>query len=562
MRKIYLLIILISFTFKLIYSQTLTKQELDSLYNKLIYVSSKEFKAKSIQSVSGEIKYEKCGFGLVSLIVTNINRFTLQQQMSIKKILQRPVLQDSLITPDGFFKVHYDPSGINKPSYDNMNLNDCLNLISQALDSVYNFEIIKLGYLFPNSDNSPYDIYITNSTQGSYGYTQPENPNGDGTFSSYIVIHNNYQSFPTKGINGARVTLAHEFHHAEQIGRYIYRYDLDGFFYELSATAMEDFVFSTINDYYNYLPYYFNNTQNAFACAECSGGEQQYALAIWNIFLRDRFGYNILKRQWQLMPQMRALDAINNSILEYNSSYRKEFNEFGIWLFYTGYRAVNGKYFQEAANYPVLKLTNIFDRIPNNSISSYASPTSQNYMRFLNKLNSNNYDTLDVIISNSDYRKGIDSIDATFPYQFSVGYNPASAADNYYMNFNTANLSLWSTSVILNNEILSRDTSGTNPTAANTNYAYPNPFLYNINNHIEIPTGAGISQNVDLNIYSTSMRLVYSANDYAYLGKKGTYILIWNGLDSNGDKLPSGVYIYFTKSGDNTTSGKIVILNK
>ncbi len=58
------------------------------------------------------------------------------------------------------------------------------------------------------------------------------------------------------------------------------------------------------------------------------------------------------------------------------------------------------------------------------------------------------------------------------------------------------------------------------------------------------------------------MRLVYSANDYASPGKKGSYILRWNGLDSNGEKLPSGVYIYYTKSGSSTTSGKIVIFNK
>jgi len=560
--KIFYFLTIILFTVNLVYSQNLTKQELDSLYNKLIFVNSKEFKIKSIQSVSGEIKYEKCGFGLVSSIVTNINRFTLQQQMDIKKILQRPVLQDSLITPDGFFKVHYDPSGINKPSYDNMSLNDCLTLISQALDSVYNFEIKKLGYLFPNRDNSPYDIYISNSTAGSYGYTQPENSNGNGTYSSYIVIHNNYQSFPTKGINGVRVTLAHEFHHAEQIGRYIYRYDLDGFFYELSATAMEEFVYSSINDYYNYLPFYFNNTENAFSCSDCGGGEQEYALAIWNIFLKDRFGFNILRRQWELMPQMRALDAINNSILEYGSSYRKEFNEFGIWLFYTGYRAINGKYFQEAANYPLLRLSNVFKNIPANSINGFASPTSQNYITFVNKLSNNNYDTLEVVISNSDYGSGIDSINSAFPFQLSVGYNPASAENNYYINFNASNISLWSTSVILNNEIISRDTSVITPIAMNADYAYPNPFFYNLNNHIEIPTRAGISQRVDLNIYSTSMQLVYSESDYAYLGKKGTYRLIWNGLDSKGEKLPSGVYIYFTKTGSNTTSGKIVIINK
>ena len=563
---VFFTIILLGVNF--IYSQDLTKKDLDSLYNKLIYFNSAQFKAKSVQGIEGESKYEKCGFGLVSNLIFNINRFTQQQQSDIKRILQIPVLQDSLITPDGYFRVHYDPDGINKPSFDGLSVNDCLNLISQTLDSVYKFEVEYLGYLSPVI---PYNIYITNSTAGSYGYTEPEfnKPTGNGTYDSYIVIHNNYQNFQTEGINGARVTLAHEFFHAIQIGRYYYRYSTDGFFYELSSTAMEDFVYNTINDYYNYLPYYFNNTEAAFGCSSCNGGEQEYALAIWNIFLRDRFGvdniktgYNLLKRQWELMPQMRALQAVNNSIVEYNSTYRKEFNEFGIWLFYTNYRAINGQYFREAANYPLLNIYNEFQNIPDNTINGSAFPTSENYLRFIQKTANNSYDTLDVIISNSDYRNGIDSLSGQFSYQLSVSYNPASVSNNFDINLSSGNNSVWSSTVILNNSIIIRDTTNPQPPFVSLDYAYPNPFFYSINNHIEIPTGVNEYQIVDLNIYTVSMKLVYSKSDYASVGKKGSYILRWNGLDSNGEKLPSGVYIYYTKKGSSTTSGKLVIFDK
>ena len=568
MKKIILFIVIL-LNVNLGYSQSLTKNELDSLYNKLIYRNSPQFKLKSVQGVEGETKYDKCGFGLVSPLIVNINRFSPQKQSDIKRILQRPQLQDSIITTNGYFKIHYNATGINKPSYDNLSLSECLDLISQTLDSVYNFEIKYLGYPFPNHDQSPYDIYITSSTSGSYGYTQPEVETGNNTYSSYIVIHNNYQNFQTRGINGARVTLAHEFYHAIQIADYIYRYDKDEFFYELSSTAMEDFVFNTINDYYNYLPYYFNNTENAFGCSSCNGGQQEYALGIWNIFLRDRFGsnsikrgYDILKRQWELMPQMRALEAINNSILEYGSTYRREFNEFGIWLFYTNFRAMNGLYFKEAANYPVLHILNEFGSIPSNSINGSASPTSENYLRFIQKTSNNNFDTLDVIVTNSDYINGIDSMDNQFSYKLSVSYNPVSTSNNYEINLFTNNSSVWSSTVILDNSIIIRDTTNPSPPVTSLDYAYPNPFFYNLNNHIEIPTAINIYKKVDLNIYTISMKLVYSTNEYASPGKKGSYILRWNGLDSNGEKLPSGVYIYYTKNGSNTTSGKIVIFNK
>ncbi len=566
--KALILFIIILLNVNFSYSQSLTKKELDSLYNKLIYLNSQQFKVKSVQSVEGETKYDKCGFGLVSSLMANINRFTPQQQSNIKKILQRPVLQDSMVTPDGYFRIHYDHDGTDKPSYDGLSVNDCLDLISQALDSVYRFEVGYLGYLSPTI---PYDIYITSNTSGSYGYTDPEldKPTGNGTFASYIVIHNNYQYFQTKGINGAKVTLAHEFFHAIQIARYYYRYNTDGFFYELSSTAMEDFVYNNINDYYNYLPYYFNNTEDAFGCSSCNGGEQEYALGIWNIFLRDRFGsnnikkgYDILKRQWELMPQMRAIEAINTSILEYGSSYRREFNEFGIWLFYTNYRAINGLYFKEAVNYPLLHILNKFESIPANSINASTSPTSENYVRFIQKIDNNNFDTLDVIVSNSDYRNGIDSMDNQFSYKLSVSYNPVSLSNNYDINLFTNNSSVWSSTVILDDNIIIRDTTNPPSQVVSLDYAYPNPFYYSLNNHIEIPTAINEYKKVDLSIYTISMQLVYSANDYASPGKKGSYILRWNGLNSNGEKLPSGVYIYYTKNGSNTTSGKIVIFNK
>ena len=557
-------LLIIVFFVDIDYSQDLSREELDSLFNKLIYLNSHGLKDKSIKSVLGEVEQEKCGFGLISTIKVNYSRFTPQQQQNIKKILQVPDLQTSFITPNGFFRVHYDsvirrdtvniiPIDTNNiPSYDNRPLKECLDLISQTLDSVYNFEIKNLGYLFPNPDNSPYDIYISNSTLNSYGYTEPDSSRDNGTYSSHIVIHNNYSNFKTKGINGARVTLAHEFHHAIQIGRYIYRYDLDEFFYELSATAMEEFVYDSINDYYNYLPSYFNNTQNAFACSSCNGGRQQYALAIWNIFLRDRFGYDILRKQWELMPQMRAMDAISTSISQYGSTYKKEFSEFGVWLFYTDDRAIEGKYFKEAANYPLPDFINKYN-LPVSEIQGSAYPTSQNFIRFFNQKDSGDIDTIDVIVTNSDYRNGINNLSSLFPYQLSVSYSSSSGKINYYTYLTADNSSLWSNTIILNNEII--------PTLV-LNYAYPNPFFYNKNNHIEIPTAAGNSQKVDLNIYTVSMILVYSDNDYASPGKKGSFVLKWNGLDSKGKKLPSGVYIYITKNGNSTTLGKIVIFNE
>ena len=63
----------------------------------------------------------------------------------MQPMFSRLELDKSFVTPGGFFRVHYDTSGINTPGYD-------LNLLAQALDSTYKFEITELGYTVPPSD--------------------------------------------------------------------------------------------------------------------------------------------------------------------------------------------------------------------------------------------------------------------------------------------------------------------------------------------------------------------------------------------------------------------------
>ena len=138
-----------------------------------------------------------------------------------------------------------------------------------------------------------------------------------------MMIDNDFSNHFTTGINGARVTVAHEFHHSIQGGNYIFR-SADTFFYELTSTAMEEFVFDDINDYYAYIPSYFRNPETPLPLTN------GYNTATWDIFLRDNFDYDIIKRQWELMPSVRAMFAINTSIFEYGSSFASEYNRYGI----------------------------------------------------------------------------------------------------------------------------------------------------------------------------------------------------------------------------------------
>jgi flagellar hook assembly protein FlgD len=94
----------------------------------------------------------------------------------------------------------------------------------------------------------------------------------------------------------------------------------------------------------------------------------------------------------------------------------------------------------------------------------------------------------------------------------------------------------------------------------NIDFAYPQPFSYSKNSSIFIPTRTNPENTAELKIFTPSMKLVYSGSKIIYSIDK--IVVRWDGLDNNGNRLPSGIYIYAIKSGDLIDKGKLVILNE
>lgn len=507
----------------------------------------------------------KCGLFLINFVKQNIELFTAQQQQLFKTLSGRPSLPLSIVSPSGKFRIHYDTTLISKPKYiSSMNIEENLSLAAVAIDSAYNFEVNYLGYPPPPSDlvgsippdtvggDGLYDIYIRELGGGIYGYTESEYDLGGQKYTSFIVVDNDYAGYYSTGINGARVTLAHEFHHSIQMGNYILRFE-DTFFYEITSTSMEEFVYDDVNDYYAYMSSYFQNPQKAFA--ENDG----YNLAIWNLYLKENFGFNILKRQWELMPSQRAMNAINTSIMDAGSSFKHELNNFGVWTFYTKYRAIAGKYFEEAAFYPLVRpLSTIAFSSPVEIVTINSKATANNFIRFTNQLNE---DTLFVLITNADVQAALNNMSQTDSFAYYLYDYPESGTNkidsNYYSTFTTKNPYLWSVSEITDTIIILIEPQ------IKTDFPYPMPFSYkkySENQPINIPISAVNNNNVGLYIFSTAMELVYS-NDDMQRDNQNKNVVKWKVKDNQGRKLASGVYIYVIKSGDNIEKGKLVILH-
>jgi Family of unknown function (DUF6055) len=565
MRKI-LFIIPILLLYSNIQAQQVSREYLDSLYYTILAMRGmlSEYEGQRVFVV--DTTYNKCGFRIINEIKHILNYFTPKQQKVLLGILQRPSTDASFVTPNGFFRVHYYSSGSNAPSYN-------LTELAIALDSAYNFEINYLGYPPPPGDsvaNVPdsvyggdnrYDVYITN-LGSEYGETDFENEvtPGSGRWRSFMEIDNDFAGFFTQGINAARVTVAHEFHHSIQAGNYIVRfvnnYISDSFFYEMTSTSMEHFVYKTIPDYLEYLPDYFNHPDRSF---EKNNG---YNIAIWNFYLQRTYGYDIIKRQWELLTQMRALRAINASLQEKNSSFGRDLNEFGIWTYYTGYRSIPGRYFDAASNYPLIRPDTINFSTSPKTVSIEANPVSNNIIKFIVQPVTP-VDTLVALITNGNVEAGVDTQNVTDPFTYTLSTDsiPGSnrISENYFEKHTSSGTYNWYVSEILNNIVVRQDTNIFNPPASALGYVYPNPYYFTKNQYIYFPVNLPLSQKADLNIYSTSLDLIYSQRCEVKIGGAGSNVLIWKNIKDYKNRLASGVYLYIIKSGDQTFKGKFVV---
>jgi len=539
------------FSFSHIFSQNY-----DSLFAEYL-----NFRSNNSASIKGNVilsnhDHKKCSFGTAEILLENIDKLSIENQFSLKKLTERPKTQTSIISPKGYFRIHYDSSGTQAPKYD-------VWQVAAAFDSSYNFEVNILGFLPPPKDGTEggddrFDVYIQTLGAGSYGETRFSSINNK-QYVSYTLIDNSFTNIPTEGIDGAIVTAAHEFHHAIQVGNYGWNSE-QIFFYELTSTSMEEFVFDDINDYYYYLPSYFRKPNNALS--SFSG----YELALWNIYLVEKFirsendeykGFNIIKRSWDIFAENKnSVEAISLALFENGTNFNKEFLEFGLWCYFTGSRA-DSKYFSEGNHYPKIKPINIYSfSPPQKEYMINTPPVSNSYLYFTKTPASS--DTLVTILTNCDIDNYLQTQSQISLNYSLLNYNETGSikiVNNYYSIIESEKKDLLKEGNIYNYNIV----SGQDFKYEVESYAFPQPFAYSKYDNLYIPVHKSDSNEAEVKIFSVDMKLVYSnlmqiqANDKVFVK--------WNGKNSNGNNLPTGVYFYLTKSGNKTTKGKFVIYN-
>ena len=97
----------------------------------------------------------KSGTGIIMELNANWNILTSEEKSFFAKQMARPVLQNSIISPAGGFKVHFDTTGVNSvPLKDSTNsgIPDYVEIAASALDTSLYIYVNELKYKIPISD--------------------------------------------------------------------------------------------------------------------------------------------------------------------------------------------------------------------------------------------------------------------------------------------------------------------------------------------------------------------------------------------------------------------------
>jgi hypothetical protein len=501
----------------------------------------------------------KCGFWIQAQLLDRWNELTPELRVEFSKLMKADIMECDTIAKH--FRIFYDTSeaSINTPALiDEFNnripgtAKAYIDSVARIFNDVWDIEIDSMGYAAPPLETY-YSIYVKEISE--YGITWPvqqisgsDNP---ARWHSYIEVQNDFREnqFYSKGINGLKVTAAHEFHHAIQIGSYGYWTD-NLFAHELTSTWIEDVVYTDVNDYYYWVSRYFSffSQGNSFNYYEFPDWGER---AIWAHYLMKRFGSDIMRDVWTEMRTQPFLESTNDVLIKKGTSLQSEFALFTYWNYFTWDRADTIKYYPEGNHYPrflPLKSTTFLGST--STVRGDVFPLSSSMYEFQLLT-----DTITAIIANVDVEAALRKENTARSVSVTLSSGELSMPHQVFTNglkagFTVENLSLWHSFFMQ---------SSTNADIANAQInASPNPLHLGESEQLLLPI-RDLNINVaEVFFFSSSLNLAYTSY-WEVKNEKGNRVIVVPTSEIRS-KLASGIYFVVAKTANNEYRWKVAVI--
>lgn len=377
--------------------------------------------------MSGDLELPVCGTPIAADYMTL--RRSQSAAQGVTTLGPRPTyLPETFDSPRGHFKIHYSiadsnivyqPTVISNP----YGVPNYVYAIALIADSCYERIVNGLGFpppladdAYPEGGDARYDIYLRNLPSTILGQTWPDSIDYDGDSTkatSFIELDNDYtylNRYKNRPLDIVRVTIAHEFFHAVQFAMDWREADFIQVgpnvlfarpWMEMSAVWMEEKLYDHINDYYSYLPSFFDSTKRSIEKFSGFADLHPYASVVWPLFLTQYFeNDDMIRVIWEkcgeygwgndfLAATQFVIDSLSYScdsigcssflngdsvscdsaICGATENWATAFREFALWNYFTGERAPiapNNLGYKEKLNYPAIP----YERIAHHGFDS------------------------------------------------------------------------------------------------------------------------------------------------------------------------------------------------
>ena len=459
--------------------------------------------------------------------------------------------QRSMISPDGHFRLSWNESGphaVPTPDVSGNGIPDYIDSAFVIFDHVWSVEVDQMGYPAPPSiDGTPvqvYNVYFSNLPYYGLTWFDKEIPALPGeNYTSYLEVDNDFSGFYSSGLSGLKVTAAHEFHHAIQLG-----YDVrseDFFFYEMTSTWMENKIYPDINDYYQYLPSFFRDVSNTSFDFYNSTTLFPYGNSLYVQMIESQFGSDIVRQIWEKFPSVSlGMDAIINTLRQspYNTQWQESLSEYGLWLYYTGDRAITGRYFTAAVDFPQIRVLTSDKVVFSGEFeeSRDIKGLANRYLEFYDLIN------LEMTIFSSTQAGSNGGLRWMTPVEESGFLNLNKAYADQKFTSNEVYFLISNATRSDNSYILSVSQPDLNEIAISQNPVR----ITEDNQEVQFK----VPQNSEIYIFTVSGYLV------ARMEKDASQIRSWNLKNQQGDPVASGVYLWLVKGGNVEQLNKFTII--
>ena len=479
----------------------------------------------------------------------------------------------------GHFKIWYVTTTSDRPGSgrsdpvdaDNNGVPDWVEQCADFFDHSWRTVIDTLGYRPPPIDfqfhaqyasaglddggDNRYDVYIEDIGSGIAGYTVPETVISGRQLPSYIVVDNDFvgvKSSLSEALDLLRATAAHEFFHGVQFG---YDSNEDIYWFEQSATWMEEQVFDAVNDYLTYLTGFSGFLTQPWVSLDVANGQHEFGGVLWPQFLTERFSAGLIRAIWERAETVQSVDAMEQSLQTIGSSLKAAFQEFTTWNVFTNIRANSTLAYEEGALFPLVTPTDTTDGYPFSgptaATSKLPSYLGANYLVFTPDASLPGGLQIDFTGLTGEWGVSVVATSITGPDtiitvpivsqrgtvdifdwgDFNAIVLVVASLERSGSNFNYQYTVSYDSTLTQPNQI-------TRPALV----SFPNPFSLNSSAYVTIKYEIPLSGRVVLTLYNILGQEVRRLLDITR--PVGTFTTSWDGTDQSGRTVSSGIYFY------------------